>query len=112
MDSAQVWDRIISRLAVAEMELQLTKGRWFRAYVEKGELTVDNIVKKYPKYDINSKRHIDYKEFEAVCSRYDRWAKGERGIRRKLRDGGCFNVSYVLALIGYARQEGLDATRE
>lgn len=98
MGGEALWNRIIEVIPLAGEEMQTTTGLWFKASSNDGRLYVDKASEHAPSSEISTQRSISKKDFLLVYSYYDRWVKGEVGVRhdvsRKSR-----NTAYIFALL-------------
>lgn len=97
------WNKIISALKVDPMELATVPSNrreplWFKVYMEKGILYVDNAVYKNPSTRMSQRRKISKDDFLTVYAFYHRWANGETHLRDEVRQLSR-NTAYIFALI-------------
>lgn len=102
MNAENIWSKLISLLmkAPAEVETVPSNSRqplWFNAYVENGDLYVQNSVNHKPSTNMIQRRKITKKDFETVYAYYQRWAMGERYLRQEVRTLSR-NTAYIFGL--------------
>ncbi|MEN0648120.1 hypothetical protein NSQ82_03580 [Caldifermentibacillus hisashii] len=98
MNGEALWNRITSCLSSSGEEIQTTTGLWFSASSRDGKLYVDRAIYNSPSSKLSMKRTISKKDFLFVHSYYDRWVKGEMGVRQEVSRKSR-NTAYILALI-------------
>lgn len=100
MNGEELWNIVISRILSTEKELQTKRGFWFRVISKGGKLYVDKAVQNSPSSKITKQRPISKKDFIFVFSYYERWVRGEAGIREEVAQKSQ-NTSYIFAIINH-----------
>lgn len=103
MSADQVWRNIISSLNETSAEISTVPSNnkeplWFNAFIENGDLFVQNSANYRPSTQMSKRRKISKKDFDTVYSYYHRWANGERYLRQEVRTLSR-NTAYIFALI-------------
>lgn len=98
MGGEALWNRIIEVLPLAGEDMQTTTGLWFKASSNNGRLYVDRAAEHAPSSEISTQRSISKKDFLFVYSYYDRWVKGEVGVRHEVSRKSR-NTAYIFALL-------------
>ncbi len=98
MNAEALWNIVVSGISHSGEELQTITGLWFRASSLEGKLYVSLATDHTPSSKLSRQRPISKKEFIFVHSYYNRWAKGESGVRREVSRKSR-NTAYVFALI-------------
>lgn len=103
MNADQVWINIMTSLNDMPLELSTVPSNnkeplWFNAFIENGDLFVENAVNHRPSTQMSKVRKISKKDFDTVYSYYYRWASGERYLRQEVRTLSR-NTAYIFALI-------------
>ena len=103
MNCEQIWNKIISSLVETPAEVSTVPSNnkeplWFNAFIENGDLYVQNAVSHRPSTQMSKSRKISKKDFDIVYSYYHRWANGERHLRQEVRTMSR-NTAYIFALI-------------
>lgn len=103
MSAESTWNKIIATLRDTHMEISTVpsnnrKPLWFAAYVENGDLYVQNATIHKPSTNISQRRKITKRDFETVYPYYHRWASGETYLRQEVRTLSR-NTAYIFALI-------------
>lgn len=103
MDIKEVWHNIINDLREGSEELptvpsNTAQPKWFMAYLEEGDVYVDNAINHTPRTNISTRRKIKFSDFYLVASYYERWVKGETGIRNEVSSKS-WHSAYILGLI-------------
>ncbi|GEM_PF-2648208 len=73
--------------------------RYFHAEVSGDYIIIDRAKKHLETVNITKKRRVDFNQFRCVARLYNRYIKGEVGIRPLMRDKCGYNTSYVISLI-------------
>lgn len=98
MGGEALWSRIVAVIPASGEEIQTTTGLWFKALSIDGRLYVDKAVDQAPSSELSMQRSISKKDFLLVHSYYDRWVKGEVGVRHEVSRKSR-NTAYIFALI-------------
>jgi hypothetical protein len=103
MNAESTWNNIIDLLKEAAAEVVTVPSNnkaplWFNAYVENGDLFVQNSISHKPSTMMSQRRKISKIDFETVYFYYHRWANGERHLRQEVRTLSR-NTAYIFALI-------------
>lgn len=103
MSADVVWSKIMSSLKempneVATVPSNNKEPLWFNAYIENGDLFVQNAITHRPSTQMSKSRKISRKDFDTVYCYYHRWANGERHLRQEVRTHS-MNTAYIFALI-------------
>lgn len=102
----KLWNKIISTLLDNPEELVTikqdgTKGIWFLASVNNGDLYINNAKINKPSSNLAAERRITEAEFLRTYPYYFRWRNYENGIRQEAISLASQNTSYIFALISY-----------
>ncbi len=105
MTSESTWINMIDQLKGTPTEIATVPSNnkeplWFNAYVENGDLYVQNSISHKPSTKMSQRRKISKNDFDVVYSYYHRWANGERHLRQEVRTLSR-NTAYIFALIAY-----------
>lgn len=98
MNSEQLWLKINHELNGNKQDIQTSTGLWFNAESRDGRIYIDRANGKSPSCKISMTRSISRNDFLFVASYYDRWVKGEAGIRNEVSRKSR-NTAYIFALI-------------
>lgn len=98
MNGEELWNTVISRISSTGEELQTKRGFWFRVLSKDGKLYVDKAIQKSPSSNITQQRPISKKDFLFVFPYYERWVRGETGIRQEVAQKSQ-NTSYIFTII-------------
>lgn len=98
MTGETLWDIIIARLPISEVELQTTAGLWFKASSNKRSLYMDKATGHTPSSNLSTGKMISKRDFLFVYSYYERWGNGEIGIRQEVSRKSR-NITSLFALI-------------
>ncbi|NMB01805.1 MAG: hypothetical protein GX971_09910 [Firmicutes bacterium] len=103
MDSEKIWDKIITILKEAPIEVETVPSNkkvplWFNADIEDGVLYVYNSIYHRPSTRMSQKRKISKSDFDTVYAYYHRWANGERHLRQVVSRLS-MNTAYIFGLI-------------
>jgi len=98
MTGETLWNIIIDSLTSSEEELQTTTGLWFKVSSSNGKLYVNRATRHEPSSKLTTERVISKRDFLYVNSYYDRWTKGDTGIRYKVSRKSR-NTAYIFALV-------------
>lgn len=106
MDATVLWETIKSKARFAEFEISTVPQvkripLWFSVRVEGDSLIIKKAKVNAPSVKLTAERKISFKDFEFVYSYYDRWIKGETGIRHEVSRKSR-NTAYIFALIAEA----------
>lgn len=77
---------------------------WFRVNIQGDLLIISNSKFNSPSAKLSDERKISYKDFEFVFGYYDRWKKGETGVRHEVSRKSR-NTAYIFALIAEATKQ-------
>jgi len=105
MNAGSTWSNIITSLKETPAEVVTVPSNnkeplWFNAYIENGDLYVQNSVSHKPSTNISQRRKILKNDFHTVYSYFHRWANGERHLRQEVRKLSQ-NIAYIFALIAH-----------
>ena len=103
MNIKDVWSDITTALREESIEIptvpsNTAQPKWFIVYLESGRIYVDNAITHTPRTNISTRRKIKFDDFYLVASYYDRWAKGEIGVRHEVSRKSR-NTAYIFGLI-------------
>lgn len=98
MNGDNLWKSVLTGLPSSGEELQTTTGLWFRASSQNNRLYVDKAIEHVPSSELSMQRSISKNDFIFVLSYYDRWVKGESGVRHEVSRRSR-NTAYIFALI-------------
>lgn len=84
MKGEALWNKVLTELSSEGEELQTRTGLWFRALVKGSNLFIDRAIEHAPSSNLSMARNITKNDFLFVYSYYDRWVKGEKGVRQRL----------------------------
>lgn len=76
---------------------------WFQVSTQGNYLIVNKAKNNRPSVNLSRERKISFKDFEFVYSYYDRWLKGEMGVRHEVSRKSR-NTAYIFALIAEANK--------
>jgi hypothetical protein len=98
-----IWDKVISGLSDKPIEIQTIPSNnrqplWFSAYLESGNIIVENARLHTPSIRVSKLRKIGKDVFLKVYPFYSRWANGEKHLRQEVREIS-WNTAYIFALI-------------
>jgi hypothetical protein len=107
MNAKILWDNLKQR-AAGNFEIHTTPQNksvplWFHVGKQGEQLIISKAQNHTPSVRLSNKRKISYKDFEFVCQYYDRWLKGESGVRQEVTRKSQ-NTAYIFALIAEARK--------
>ena len=82
MSAETTWSKIITQIKASPIELPTTPSDkreplWFRAYMEKGDLYIDNAVNHKPPTKMSMRRKISENDFARVYPYAQLRAKGD-----------------------------------
>jgi hypothetical protein len=104
-----IWHGIISTISDDEYEIPTTTGHWFRTFVDHGSVYISHSVQHAPSCRLPARRRISMHVFFAIYPYFERWAKGEQGIRadseHMSRESAC-----VFAIAGHFHKADGEAT--
>lgn len=103
MNGELLWNKICLELNNAPIETVTVPSNnkeplWFIAYIDNGEVYVDNSRTKKPSTKMSQRRKISQDDFLTVYAYYHRWANGERYLRQEVR-GLSRNTAYIFGLV-------------
>jgi hypothetical protein len=109
MQPKQLWDDLLSRSKESEFEISTvpqTKSvpLWFVVKVVGDYLVIKNAKYNVPSVKLSHERKISYKDFELVFGYYDRWRRGETGVRKEVSRKSQ-NTAYIFAMIAEAKKQ-------
>ena len=99
MYGEQIWDNLIAECKDRSIKLKTSTGLNFILSFNGKELTV-HPSELGPSIQLKQPRSINKDNFEKVFLYYERWAAGERGVRKKIT-AISVNSAYILAAINY-----------
>lgn len=106
MEAASLWANLRKKASLSDFEIHtVPKNKsiplWFQVGVTDKHLVIKKARFHSPSIRISMDRIITYKDFEFVYQYYDRWLKGDTGIRQEVAKKSQ-NTAYILALIAEA----------
>jgi hypothetical protein len=105
MNAKILWEKLRQR-AAGNFEIHTTPQNksvplWFQVGKLGEYLIISKAQNHIPSVKLSNERKISYKDFEFVCQYYDRWLKGESGVRQEVSRKSQ-NTAYIFALISEA----------
>lgn len=103
MNASTLWNKLLAQAKQSNFEIQTVPQNksiplWFQVGVQGDSLIIRNANTHTPSVKLSNERKISFKDFEFVCSYYDRWLKGETGIRHEVSRKSR-NTAYIFGLI-------------
>ena len=103
MSGEQLWFKINQTLGNDQIDIKTIPSNsrdplWFIAYIENGNLYVDNSINHVPSTKMSGRRKISLNDFITVFQYYHRWKKGETHLRQEVRTMSR-NTAYIFGLI-------------
>lgn len=103
MNSKKAWDEIFTKARLLEFEIQTVPSvkrdpLWFQVSTQGNYLIVSKAKKNRSSVNLSHDRKITYRDFEFVYGYYDRWLKGETGVRHEVSRKSR-NTAYIFAII-------------
>ncbi|MCM3768758.1 hypothetical protein [Neobacillus niacini] len=103
MEAKVLWSNLLKQAQEAEFEIhtipQNQRTRlWFQVEVQGNYLVISKAKRNSPSARLSMERKISYKDFEFVFRYYERWLKGEPGVRQEVAQKSQ-NTAYIFALI-------------
>lgn len=103
MDAESTWCSVINNLLKASTDVATVPSNkreplWFFAFIDNGNLYVENSGNCMPSTKLSQRRKITKSDFLTVYSYYHRWANGERHLRQEVRTLSR-NTAYIFGLI-------------
>lgn len=103
MNTQIIWDKIQEKARLSEFEIQTVpqvrrEPLWFQVSAQGNNLIIRKAKDNRPSVKLSFDRKISYKDFEFVCGYYERWLKGETGVRHEVSRKSR-NTAYIFALI-------------
>lgn len=111
MSADRTWNVIVSSLENKTVEIPTVPSNrreplWFKAYLENGNLYVNNSDINMPSTNMSMQRKISREDFDTVYAYYERWSNGERYLRQEVRLLSR-NTAYIFGLITHFRVENM-----
>jgi hypothetical protein len=108
MNAQIIWDKIQEKARLSEFEIQTVpqvrrEPLWFQVSTQGNNLIIRKAKDNRPSVNLSFDRKINYKDFEFVCGYYERWQKGETGVRHEVSRKSR-NTAYIFALISDANK--------
>ena len=105
MNGDSMWQSINAGLSGKMHEIPTVPSNskeplWFKAYIELGEIFVQNATTHKPPTNMSQRRKISKLDFDTVFPYYHRWAKGESYLRQVVSRLSR-NTAYIFALISF-----------
>ncbi|WP_066307324.1 hypothetical protein [Bacillus sp. FJAT-29814] len=109
MEAKALWSELVKQAQEAEFEIHTVPKNqsiplWFQVGVQGNYLIIRKAKTNSPSVRISKERKISYKDFEFVFGYYDRWLKGEAGVRQEAIQKSQ-NTAYIFALISAAAKQ-------
>lgn len=106
MNGVEIWEKIIEILSVEPRDIVTVPSNkrqplWFKAYIEKDNVYVENSDNYSPSTKMSNRRIITKKDFLTVYEYYHKWANGERNLRQEVRLLSR-NTAYIFGLISFS----------
>jgi hypothetical protein len=106
MNAQIIWDKIHDKARLSEFEIQTVpqvrrEPLWFQVSTQGNYLIISKARNNRPSVNLSFDRKINYKDFEFVCGYYERWLRGETGVRHEVSRKSR-NTAYIFALIAEA----------
>jgi len=108
MIAESLYTKIVNELRAQPTELPTvpsnkTTPKWFRAYIEDGDIYVESAKVNRPSSNMSMRRIISAKDFVKVYSYYDEWANGNTKAKQEAVSES-LNSAYIFALIAKYRE--------
>ncbi|MBU8917580.1 hypothetical protein BGM25_16220 [Bacillus sp. FJAT-29953] len=106
MDAKTLWEKLINKARVTEFEIHTVPQNsstplWFQVGGQGSYLVISKARSNSPSVNLSNDRRISFKDFEFVHGFYERWQKGETGVRQEVSRKSQ-NTAYIFALIAHA----------
>jgi hypothetical protein len=106
MNAQILWDKIQEKARLSELEIQTVPQvrrdpLWFQVSTQGNYLIIRKAKDNRPSVNLSFDRKISYRDFEFVCGYYERWLKGEKGVRHEVSRKSR-NTAYIFALVAEA----------
>ena len=103
MNASNLWNKLLNLAKQSDFEIHTVPQNksiplWFQVRVQGDSLIIHNASSHSPSVKLSNERKISFKDFEFVYSYYDRWLKGETGIRHEVSRKSQ-NTAYIFGLI-------------
>lgn len=103
MNGEQLWSKINQSIGNEQIDIKTVPSNnrsplWYIAYIENGNLYVDNSINRVPSTKMTGRRIITKDDFLTVFQYYHRWANGETNLRQEVR-AMSRNTAYIFGLI-------------
>jgi hypothetical protein len=103
MNSLTLWGNIHEKARISDFEIKTVpqvkrEPLWFQVSSHGDILIISKAKNNRPSVKLSAERIINFKDFEFVCGYYERWLKGETGIRHEVSRKSR-NTAYIFALI-------------
>jgi hypothetical protein len=103
MEAANLWGYLLQKARLGEFEIKTVPQiksipLWFLVGSQGDYLIIKNAYDNVPSVKLSNERKISFKDFEFVLGYYERWKKGEAGIRHEVSRKSR-NTAYIFALI-------------
>jgi hypothetical protein len=106
MSASVLWEILKEKSRGSEFEIHTVPQNksvplWFLVGVKEKHLIIKKAKLHTPSVKISIDRLVTFKDFEFVYGYYDRWIKGETGVRQEVSTKSQ-NTAYIFALIAEA----------
>jgi hypothetical protein len=103
MNAQMIWNKVHEKARFIDFEIQTVpqvrrEPLWFHVSTQGNYLIISKAKYHNPSVNLSDDRKISFKDFEFVCGYYDRWLKGETGVRHEVSRKSQ-NTAYIFALI-------------
>ena len=79
--SESVWRNVLASISLSRFEIRTSTGHWFSTYVDHGSIYISGSSRNAPSCRLPERRRISKSVFCARYPYFERWARGETGIK-------------------------------